>query len=180
MQFTSIEWIPQFFWISNRWQDSSQCQMILFWRVPGRPLILKAKADTCHPLTGQRRSSSSILWDSEFVAPGWFPWPDYQISWQMKHAWNVSKWEIPNIPRGCLMFKWKKTPFVVQCRNVRRKSYHMEGWMKTAIWKDYLRRFTVVAEEANECHRVIMKGQDCCWRKVLNMCVCKVEFVKGC
>lgn len=52
------------------------------------------------------------VWDSEFVARGWFPWPDYQISWQMKHAWNVSKWEIPNIPRGCLMFKWEKTPFV--------------------------------------------------------------------
>ena len=70
----------------------------------------------------------------------------YHGKWSMREMFQNEKSLISRVDAWCL--NGKKLHLWVQCRNVRRKSYHMEGWMKTALWKDYLRRFTVVAEEA--------------------------------
>ena len=70
----------------------------------------------------------------------------YHGKWSMREMSQNEKSLISRVDAWCL--NGKKLHLWVQCRNVRRKSYHMEGWMKTALWKDYLRRFTVVAEEA--------------------------------
>ena len=149
MQFTSIEWIVTLLYLmwEEWWQGSSHAKWKLSWvcmtDLQGRPLILEAKAEFMCRLTG-RRSSSSILWDSEFYfswvrswISKWFPLPDYQISKDskilqcfmdfetcVKCLKMTNPYKSLQIPCGCLMLG---NHLWIQCR--------MFGARPT-IWKD--------------------------------------------
>lgn len=102
----------------------------------------------------------------------------YHGKWSMREMFQNEKSLISRVDAWCLNGKklhlWFNAAMFEESPTIWKDEWRL--LFERIIFVDSL----LSLKKPNECHRVIMKGQDCCWRKVLNMCVCKVEFVKGC